>query len=64
MASTPISFPSASERAGILAVQTLRRQKLERLYERRALVDELIASLEQYQKAQQEDARSCRRLTA
>ena len=48
------SLPSTctEERSRRLSVDALRHRALERLYERRAAVDELIQSLERYQEAQ------------
>ena len=43
--------PSSSERSRLLNVDSIRRRALERLYERRAAVDGLISSLEQYQES-------------
>ena len=40
---------SSAERSRLLNVNALRRRALERLYERRAAVDDLIQSLERYQ---------------
>jgi len=47
---TPIALPpiSSAERAQIAAVHGIRTRALERLYERRAAVDNLIRSLEDY----------------
>jgi hypothetical protein len=48
----PILLPAAdaSERSRLLAVDMIRRRALQRLYERRAAVDSLIHSLEDYQR--------------
>jgi hypothetical protein len=43
--------PSSSERSRLLNVDSIRRRALERLYERRAAVDGLISSLEEYEKS-------------
>ena len=47
---TPIVLPpiTSAERAQIAAVHGMRTRALERLYERRAAVDNLIRSLEDY----------------
>jgi hypothetical protein len=49
---TTINLPpsNSSERSRILAVDLMRRRALDRLYERRAAVETLIQSLEDYQK--------------
>jgi len=39
---------TSSERSRLLAVDLMRRRALERLYERRTVVDTLIQSLEEY----------------
>jgi hypothetical protein len=43
--------PDSAERSRLLAVDELRKQALERLYARRSAVDELIQSLENYQRS-------------
>ena len=43
--------PSSAERSRLLSTDHIRRRALERLYERRAAVDDLIRSLEEYQRA-------------
>jgi hypothetical protein len=45
--------PSTAERNRLLSVDALRRRALERLYLRKAAVDDLIRSLEDYQTAAQ-----------
>jgi hypothetical protein len=47
---SPILLPtlSSAERAQVAAVHAVRTRALERLYERRAAVDNLIRSLEDY----------------
>lgn len=49
---TPLMLPSpaSEQRSRSLAVHLLRRQALERLYRRREAVDDLIRSLEAYQR--------------
>jgi hypothetical protein len=42
--------PSSAERSRLLSTDHIRRRALERLYERRAAVDDLIRSLEEYQR--------------
>jgi hypothetical protein len=59
-----ITLPPPSERSRFLAVRELRLKNLERLYERRALVDVLIRCLEEYQRGQQESVPPCLDLTA
>jgi hypothetical protein len=50
---TPLMLPSPAsiERTRGFAVDSLRRQALQRLYRRRDAVDDLIRSLENYQRA-------------
>jgi hypothetical protein len=49
---TTIALPTStsSERSRLLTVDTMRRRALARLYERRTAVDDLIQSLEDYQR--------------
>jgi hypothetical protein len=49
----PILLPAAdaSERSRLLSVDLIRRRALQRLYDRRTAVDNLIQSLEDYQRA-------------
>jgi len=53
---TPLTLPSpaSAERSRLLPVDVLRRQALARLYERRETVENLIRSLEDYQRSQQD----------
>lgn len=44
--------PDSAERSRLLGVDEIRRRALERLYARRTAVDDLIESLERYQRAQ------------
>jgi hypothetical protein len=55
---SPISR-SIGERSRGLFSDTVRRRALQRLYEQRAAVEELISSLEQYQNAQQRHRAAC-----
>jgi hypothetical protein len=50
MATISLPTSNSSERSRILAVDLMRRRALDRLYERRAAVETLIQSLEDYQK--------------
>jgi len=43
--------PASAERSRLMPVDVLRRQALERLYERREVVENLIRSLEDYERA-------------
>jgi hypothetical protein len=45
--------PSSAERNRLLPADAVRRRALERLYERREAVRDLIRALEDYQKSQQ-----------
>jgi hypothetical protein len=51
----PILLPAAddSERSRLLAVDMIRRRALERLYQRRNAVENLIQSLEDYQRVRE-----------
>lgn len=63
---TTITLPpvSSSERNRLLAVESIRRRALERLYERRETVRTLIAALEGYQRAREARQAECISLTA
>ena len=50
---------SIADRSRCLASDNVRRRALERLYEQKAAVDELISSLEQYQKRQEKHRTVC-----
>lgn len=56
----PILLPAAddSERSRLLAVDMIRRRALERLYQRRNAVENLIQSLEDYQRVHEARAAS------
>lgn len=49
----PLPLPSSAERYRRLCVDTLRQQALDRLYERRSALENLIGALEDYQRAQE-----------
>jgi hypothetical protein len=57
----PITLPapSSAERVRLLSLGTLRRRALERLYERRDVVEDLIMSLEGYQQCRKVRAAEC-----
>jgi hypothetical protein len=57
----PITLPSPSsaERNRLLTVHVMRTQALDRLYERRAAVDNLIESLEDYMRCKQSRSAEC-----
>ena len=57
----PLTLPSpaSAERSRLLPVNELRREALARLYERRDAVDNLIRSLEDYQRSRVETRPSC-----
>ena len=57
----PVALPSSSsaERYRRLSVDALRQRALERLYERRAAVQNLIAALEEYQDSKQLPRADC-----
>ena len=58
---TPLTLPppASTARSRLLPVDVLRRQALERLYERRDTVDNLIRSLEDYQRSKAETHPAC-----
>jgi hypothetical protein len=47
---TPLPAPSSTERYRRLCVDSLRQQALDRLYERRDVLENLIGALEDYQR--------------
>lgn len=55
----PLPSPASAERSRLMPVEVLRRQALERLYERRDTVENLIRSLEDYQRTQVETRPTC-----
>lgn len=58
---TPLTLPSpaSAERSRLLPVDVLRRQALARLYERRETVENLIRSLEDYQRTKADPQAPC-----
>jgi hypothetical protein len=54
-----IPAPSSLERSRLLSADLIRRQTLARLYERRAAVEDLIRSLEDYQRANEPRKEPC-----
>ena len=59
MATTIILPSSTSERNRLLASDSIRRRALERLYERRQAVQDLISALEAYQLSRQKRLAQC-----
>jgi len=55
-----LPHPESAERSRLLVVDEMRKRALERLYTRRAAVEDLIQSLESYQRAQGTPAAECR----
>lgn len=53
-----------AERSCFLSVETIRRRALQRLYDRRAAVEQLILSLERYQQARQQRQAECMEFSA
>lgn len=53
----------SAERSRLLAVDTIRRRALERLYARREAVNDLIRSLENYQNCQSSSLAACLKFT-
>jgi hypothetical protein len=58
---TPLMLPhvASEQRSRLMPVDALRRQALERLYQRRDTVDNLIRSLEDYQRTQSSARPEC-----
>ena len=63
---TPLTLPSpaSAERSRLMPVDVLRQQALARLYERRETVDNLIRSLEDYERARSTGRAPCLDITA
>jgi hypothetical protein len=55
-----LPLPSSAERTRLLMTRALRTGALERLYERRKAVEDLIRSFESYQKCHQAKSAECR----
>ena len=64
MTLTALPTSSSPERSRLLALNLIRERTLERLYERRAAVDDLIRSLEEYQRANEPRKAECAELSA
>jgi hypothetical protein len=62
----PIALPapSSAERIRLLSVDVIRRRALERLYERKDAVEDLIRSLEGYEQCHKACAAECIELSA
>jgi len=58
MQTLPLPSPNSPERSRLLSAYAIRRRALERLYERRDAVDQLIRSLERYRSTSQEADRA------
>ena len=54
-----LAAPSSPERYRRLSMEALSQRALDRLYERRRAVENLIAALERYQRAQSAQIASC-----
>lgn len=54
-----LPYPDSEERSRLLAVDEIRRRALERLYLKRTAVEDLIRSLECYQRSQGTPAAEC-----
>jgi len=59
MTPTPLPSPTSAERSRLLAVDLIRRRALDRLYERRATVESLIRSLEDYERCRHPQRAEC-----
>ena len=59
IATQAVLIQSTSERNRLTGSDAIRRRALERLYERRATVDDLIDSLERYQQERQRALAPC-----
>lgn len=66
MTTMPISLPAANteERIRLLSMDVIRRRALERLYERRDAVDNLIHSLEDYERCRESRQAICIEINA
>jgi hypothetical protein len=64
MMPTAQTSPSIADRSRSLASDIVRRRALQRLYEQKAAVDELISSLELYQNQQQKQRAKCVQINA
>ena len=66
MTTMPISLPAptTTERVRLLSMDFIRQRALERLYERRAAVDSLIQSLEEYGRTQESHRAMCIDITS
>jgi hypothetical protein len=66
MMTMPISLPAPTtpERVRLLSMDSIRQRALERLYERRAAVDNLIQSLEDYERAKESRGANCIDITS
>lgn len=53
MMPTPLPHTTSAERSRLISVNAIRLRALERLYDRRDIVDNLIRSLESYLECQQ-----------
>jgi hypothetical protein len=51
--------PSSAERVRLMSMELIRRRALDRLYERRDVVEDLIRALEDYQKLRQARMAQC-----
>lgn len=60
----PIPAPNTVERRRKIPSALIRRRALERLYERRAAVEDLIASLERYERANGPCSGACVQFTS
>jgi hypothetical protein len=56
--------PSSAERSRALSADAIRERALERLYERRDVVEDLIRSLEGYERCHQARAAACIEISA
>jgi hypothetical protein len=59
-----IPAPSSAERIRLLSADLIRKRALERLYERRDVVEDLIRSLEGYEQCHKACAAACVELSA
>lgn len=64
MSPIPLPPPTSSEHNRLIPIDLIRRRALERLYERRAAVQDLIRSLEDYQRSTKSRMAGCIELTA
>jgi hypothetical protein len=59
-----LPHPDSAERSRLLVVDEMRKRALERLYAKRTAIEDLIQSLESYQRSQGAPMAECREFTS